>query len=44
MPGEVVPVTGAARMLYLSQALKLMFLLPACTYCIIAFSHVCNDR
>ena len=39
MPGKVVPETDAAGMLYLIEAL-----LPACTYCMTAFSHVYDDR
>lgn len=42
MPGKVVRETGSAGMLI--ETLKAMFLLPACTYCMIAFSHVYDDR
>ena len=44
MPGKVVPETDAAEILCLIETLKANFLLPACTYCMIAFSHVYDDR
>ena len=44
MPGKVVPKTDAAGMLYLIETFKAVFLLPACTYCMLAFSHVYDDR